>query len=147
MKSIPSSAAVLGWAGVIPFAGLSAVLHFDFNGLAASCEPLLIAYGAVILSFMGGVHWGLAMRESMVGDRNIQASHLGFSVVPALAGWLAILLTTPAALAILALAFLALLIVDAGWASGNCAPVWYGRLRLQLSLAVLVSLGVAWASI
>lgn len=147
MKSIPLSAAVLGWAGVLPFAGLSAVVHFDFNGLGASCEPLLIAYGAVILSFMGGVHWGLAMQESMVNDSNIQSSHLALSVVPALVGWLAIIVTTPTALVMLALAFLVLLIVDMVWASGRCAPAWYGRLRLQLSSAVLLCLVVAWASL
>ena len=58
---------ILGWAGLVPFglatlgthSGLEALVRYGFLGGTA--------YGAVILSFLGAVHWGLAM-GAMVGS-------------------------------------------------------------------------------
>jgi hypothetical protein len=141
---IPRPAYVLGWAGVLPFAGLCLMTLDNGSGAAVRFEPMLISYGAIILSFMGGVHWGLAMIKSTGEDAHVQPWHFALSVTPALIGWVATQLETSPALAVLAVAFLTLLIVDTAWASGNCAPAWYGRLRLQLTSAVLACLSAAW---
>ena len=58
----PSALAwALGVAGLLPFAVGAAGLWLlppQWAGLAAAA---LLAYAAVIVSFLGGIHWGLAM--------------------------------------------------------------------------------------
>jgi len=83
----PSTLArVLGVAGLLPFiAGAAAVW------LAGSQDRLpaaaMLAYAALIASFLGGIHWGLAMRDSPA-----DAAQLLWGVSPSLLGWLAVLL-------------------------------------------------------
>jgi hypothetical protein len=137
MKEIPSLAFWLGWAGVIPFAALSSGLwtggagDLDETGLLRA----LISYGAIILSFMGGVQWGLELTR---GD----GDGLGFlaSVVPALAAFAATFVHPLAALAILAAGFILLLFYDLRRIRAGIGPAWYGRLRIQLSTSVVICL-------
>ncbi len=146
LEQIPRSVNLLGWAGVLPFAGLSALVLLDWSASKDTIEPMLIAYGAIILSFMGGVHWGIAMTKTVGKNIPIQPWHLVLSVIPALLGWTATFFDTRYAIAVLAVGFVALLIVDMNWASGNCAPAWYGKLRLQLTSTVLLCLGAVGIS-
>ena len=48
----------------------------------------LLAYGAVIASFLGAIHWGLVMREAPAQP----LPSLVWGVVPSLLGWVAVLL-------------------------------------------------------
>ena len=53
----------LGYAGLLPFvagAGLVWLVRPEVHPYVALA---LSGYAAVILSFLGGIHWGLAMRE------------------------------------------------------------------------------------
>ena len=61
-RVIPPAAKLLGYAGVLPFAALG-LAHF-FAGGAVSAHALqgFLSYGAVILSFLGGIRWGVATR-------------------------------------------------------------------------------------
>ena len=79
-------ARVLGLAGLLPFmAGASAVwLIGPQDRLPAAA---LLAYAALIASFLGGIHWGLAMRDSPA-----DAAQLLWGVSSSLLGWLAMLL-------------------------------------------------------
>jgi hypothetical protein len=143
-NEMPRSALLLGWGGVLPFVGLALAAAIGLPSPIPQAETMLIGYGAVILSFMGGVHWGGAM-QSESGSRDDGAAwHYALSVMPALVGWTSLVLTSSYALVVLAAAFLSLLIVDLTWASGGKAPAWYGKLRLQLTSAVLLCLGLAW---
>jgi hypothetical protein len=62
--SSPSlTARTIGYAGLIPFICLSA-LSVLLNGTHQSTMSFsLLAYGATIISFLGAIHWGLAMRD------------------------------------------------------------------------------------
>jgi hypothetical protein len=60
-SSVPSAAAWLGGLGIIPFAGLSLATPFANDVLKGQLSFALMAYGAIILSFLGGNHWGLAI--------------------------------------------------------------------------------------
>ena len=57
--ALPTSVAWLGYGGLLPFVALAGI------GWWAPGTPLwgtaLLAYGAVILSFVGALHWGFAM--------------------------------------------------------------------------------------
>jgi hypothetical protein len=65
----PRLALALGGAGVLPFAALSLAIAFGADVPLVANEPAaLIAYAAIISSFMAGVHWGLAMRAADAPD-------------------------------------------------------------------------------
>ena len=57
MKSAPTPALVLGASGLIPFASAPIYLYQmqEFIPMVGQAQ---LAYGAVILSFLGGVRWG-----------------------------------------------------------------------------------------
>lgn len=133
---IPREALVLGVAGVLPFIGLT------IGGLLwPHAElPWLRLYAAVILSFMGGVQWGLSLGPS--GGLPAWRRY-GASVIPALVAWTSFVLPPREGLIVLAVAFLGLLGYDLWTALRGEAPMWYGRLRLVLTTAVVSCLFVA----
>lgn len=54
----PSRFAVLGYGGLLPFLGLTALILFSAEH-RAFFSMMMVGYGAVILSFVGALHWGL----------------------------------------------------------------------------------------
>jgi hypothetical protein len=56
---IPRPALLLRWAGVIPFALLTAASLLNIHPWSLDPTMTLRAYGACILSFMGGAQWGV----------------------------------------------------------------------------------------
>ena len=140
--SVPTPAAWLGGAGVIPFAagalGAWALpAPWDLWALQAQ-----VFYGACILSFMGAVHWGLAMAD-YGGVPGASWQRLGGSVVPALLAWGALLLTPVLGLLVLLLTFAGLFMADLRVTRAGLAPGWYPRLRKPLTLLVVLSLGAS----
>lgn len=141
--SVPASALWLGGTGALPFVACAMLAVFgtqDWQGLGTQA---LVAYGAVILSFLGGVHWGLAIGRGP--SSIVSGSHLILSVVPSLVGWAALLLPVGADLLLLALAFAAMFIVDLRLTQNGPLPAWYPRLRLPLTIVVMTSLLVGAA--
>ena len=88
MRNVPTTALLLGLAGLIPFVwGALTYLNAGLANWGASAlgprfvgPYIQLAYGAVILSFMSGVLWGFASKTS--GAR----AAIGYilSVIPAL---------------------------------------------------------------
>ena len=104
----------------------------------------LLAYGAVILSFLGGIHWGAAMTRSISQpDHGIDSVRLGISVVPSLVGWASLLIDVRYGLALLAVGFAANLLLDIRSTHQGLVPPWYRRLRQPLTIVVIVALIVA----
>ncbi|RIJ24445.1 DUF3429 domain-containing protein [Henriciella barbarensis] len=127
--------------GAIPFIGLAvamALLDAPTNSTAALW---LQTYSAVILSFLGGIRWGLALTS-----RDPKPGSFVLSVCPCLAGW-AIL---PPAI-ILApgpiwfLAYAGLFALQLLWDLRSAeVPSSFKPLRLGVSLVVIASLIAAW---
>lgn len=137
---VPRSALVFGWMGVIPFAAFAGANVAAAGDLAAWAGTALVAYGAAILSFLGGAQWGLAMSRYTHGSGK-QATAFAISVLPALAGFAALLLPGEThALGLLALGFALLLAYDLKTVDEGRAPIWYRSLRLQLTSAVILCL-------
>jgi hypothetical protein len=142
---IPSSAAWLGGAGLIPFVALAA-------GVAAAGPPAqaifldwLVRYGAVIVTFVGALHWGVSMRSP--GARpDDERLHLAWSVVPALGAWIALALPPGAALCVLIGLFAVQLVMDRWLASTHDLVPWFIPLRIRLTLAAIASLATALAA-
>lgn len=141
---VPATARWLGAFGAVPFVVLALSVPM-FDGMPREQAAFaLAAYGAVILSFLGGVHWGLAIAAA--GPRQAPAGlsrRLGFSVVPSLLGWTALLLPRPLDFVVLAAAFALLLLFDVLASRRGEAPPWYPTLRWPLTVVVVASLAVA----
>jgi hypothetical protein len=136
---VPLPALLLGFAGLIPPVGLTAVALLDLGLFAPSTPGFVLTYAAVILSFLGGTWWGFVSRSDRPGW-----TLLGISVLPALAGWAAIFsFQPPAALFALAIALIAALAVDAYLSQRRLAPRWWMRLRLPLSLGLALCCGLS----
>ena len=139
MTRIPRAPLLLGLAGVLPFAwGALTVLipalgDWSWSNIGARLtgRTLLLLYGTVILSFMSGVNWGFATRA----EGRHAAVLYALSTLPAL--W-AVFLGFSTLL--LALGFLALLLLDRHARKAGLAPPWWMRLRLLLTALVVLCL-------
>jgi len=102
-----------------------------------------ITYGAVILSFVGAIWWGLAVAA---GPTAPKAMMFLWSVMPALIGWMATLLSADLGVLVLAVGFLLQWSLDAGLVARypEVMPGWVFRLRTILTAGVLSAVTVAW---
>jgi len=101
---------------------------------------LLKTYGALLLSFLGGIRFGLAVASDEPGQR----SALWLSVVPVIAGWAALWLAEPYSFALLAVTFAAHGAWDSFAAHSGAAPEWFGRMRVRLTALVVIAMVVAF---
>lgn len=141
---IPPAVAWLGYGGLLPFLALAAV------GLWAPSTPwwsaALLAYGGVILSFVGALHWGFAMAQSGLSAPERTRCFV-WSVVPSLMAWPATLLPPVAGSVLLVAGFAAHLVQDHRLAARTSLPAWYLPLRWRLTVTACVCLAVgAWAA-
>ena len=141
--SVPVTAAQLGYAGLIPFVTLSMSLWVLPAGYQQPVSDALLAYSAIILSFMGAVHWGLAIAKEGAPDRLL----LVFSVVPALVAWFATLAPVMINYSVLIITFAGLCVFDSRMSGLGKAPAWYPRLRMPLTAVVILSLLLAQISL
>ena len=144
MRTLPLLAILLGAAGLLPFIGTSlGALSLDSEGVRLSLLALS-AYGAVILSFLGGVHWGLGLAAGPGQSARTQRARFSLGVVPALIGWVALLVTyvglPKAGLLILVAGFVATTVGEARATRAGLMPAAYMGLRWVLSLVVIVCL-------
>ncbi len=133
-QSFPAIALALGYSGVIPFVVLAVciALGFDLNALGITdANGKLISYGAVIISFIGAVHWGVAMHTS--GSK--QNLLFIYSVIPALVAWVWMFFNDRAALFGMGLTVAAMLFVDRQLLSDS-VPRGYLKMRLHLTVVV-----------
>jgi hypothetical protein len=140
-QEIPTPAVVLGAAGLIPFLFLTGVLWSGNEPSSTFAREALFAYSIAILSFMGAVHWGLAMNATPVGQP--WRKYL-ISVIPALAATATVFIEGGGLQFVwLAVCFAALLVYDLYAVRRGDAPPWYPRLRWPLTLIVCSCLGFA----
>ena len=98
-----------------------------------------LQYGASIVSFLGAVHWGLAVAEGTHG-----ALRLGWGVMPSIGAWLAMstgacndeVRKADALAGLLGTCYVA----DAVFTMNKLLPQWYMSLRTPLTIVAIVSL-------
>ena len=144
-SNIPAVALVLGLAGLIPF-GLAAVsLWVAVPGLSPDHGfRLLTAYGAIILSFLGGIRWGTAIGP--YGSRR-QATEFTLSVLGSIAGLAAVFLTSIPSLTLLIGGFLMQALWDVTSVETGRLPLWFGKLRMILTAFVVTCLIAALVAV
>jgi hypothetical protein len=136
------AARVLTYFGIIPFLILGMAVALRANGLDYSLA--LFAYGAVIISFLCGIHWAVFLFFSQNCFRNL----LLHSNAIALIGWLSVLPAMPNLTFLLQiLSFAYLLILDLELYRNKVIPSWFFHLRLNATLIVVLLLVITgWYS-
>ncbi len=137
LADVPMPARVLGFAGLIPFLAAGLAVWFTPLVWKLLALDIQLAYGAVILSFMGAVHWGLAMAG---GSAAMTYQRLGWSVLPALLGWVGLLLNPAFGLVLMAAGFAGVYLGDLRSIAAGNTPAWYRALRKPLTVIVIASL-------
>lgn len=140
--SHPTIVAWLGYGGLLPFVGTALALALDPHHTAQWLATLK-GYAAVILSFVGALHWGFAMAHPAIAARNGAALY-AWSVVPSLLGWVALLVPHTLGLALLIGGFAAHAAQDWRLVRQLPLPSWYLPLRLQLSTVACLCLASAY---
>ena len=121
----------LGYLGLTPFVvgAVTALLSQELISLAFQA---FVLYSIAILSFMGGVHWGLAL---ITGTR--QSTRLLISVVPVVVAWICLIaLPAPLTLAVLGGGFIAQWFIDRPILAELPIPSWYLEMRPRLAYVV-----------
>ncbi|ASJ70699.1 DUF3429 domain-containing protein [Granulosicoccus antarcticus] len=145
--TIPRPALILGLGGLLPFFTTALIVCLvQFTQLPAMFSSdflvhALGAYGAVILSFLGGVRWGKLLDDEA---RLEQWAPLTLSILPSLIAWLALLLETRSTLLLLTAGFALQYAQDRAAARRHELPDWFARLRLMLTSGAMASLLVAF---
>ena len=130
---VPDSKALrLGYAGLLPFvlgAALIWIVRADAQPYVAAA---LSAYAAVIVSFLGGIHWGLGFRSQPA-----EASRFVWGVLPSLIASVGVVMPPYAGLVVLGVALIGCYLVDRRVYPRHGAAAW---LTLRFRLTVVASL-------
>ena len=149
-QTIPVSALALGLCGLIPFICAAMLVWWPLpielwlpsmlgheRTPAQTATVALGAYGAIILSFLGGVRWGNLLFDQASLNSWLP---LTLSVLPSLIAWPALLLAPVPMLALLCAGFTLQYALDIAGVKRGELPVWFGRLRLILTTGAISSL-------
>ncbi|KAF9246338.1 hypothetical protein BU15DRAFT_40262 [Melanogaster broomeanus] len=150
--TVPTPYLVMGLAGALPYIASSGTTIYLAHqaGMAAmgtvtGIDPgvaltvldqalnFQVTYGAVLLSFLGALHWGMEF-AGLGGHKGYPRLLLGIS--PAVVAWSTIALDPMPALLCQWLGFTALWYADNRATSAAWTPPWYSQYRFYLSVLV-----------
>jgi hypothetical protein len=147
-RTAPPPALILGVSGLIPFAASSAVIFLHIEPWETFAWAALRGYGAIILSFLGAVHWGLEVGRvsSEQTDYKAMWRTLGWGVTPALIAWVTLLMPRELGTILLTAGFTAQHWADERAFNTGRLRFWYIRLRRLLTAGVILCLFLALAT-
>ncbi|MEP7329395.1 MAG: DUF3429 domain-containing protein [Betaproteobacteria bacterium] len=137
INKMPTPALVLGVGGLLPFIGLALLTTLAPMWYAYWLNALTL-YGAVILSFVGALHWGFAVRRNARGT--LGWMQYGWSVLPALVAWASLQLPVWTGLRVQAAMLIACLVMDRVLARADPVPSWLMQLRAVLTIVATIAL-------
>ncbi|KDQ61073.1 hypothetical protein JAAARDRAFT_173588 [Jaapia argillacea MUCL 33604] len=150
-SSVPRPYIAFGLLGGLPYLGTSAtvIYHAHQAGLAAAglaaMDPgvaatildqalnIQVTYGAVMLSFLGALHWG--MEFAGYGGHKMY-SRLILGAAPVMFAWPTLALQPTTALIVQWVGFTALWWADLKATGAGWTPPWYSQYRFYLSILV-----------
>ena len=146
IRNTPWGVSVAGLAGLFVFFVLALAIAFGSPTLAINAYLQLIHFGVLILTFVGAVHWGLAINAK---SQNIAVPSWWYpaSTIPMVLGWLTLALVSPTTkILLLMVGFFGTFMLDVSASARGHAPLWYKNFRKFLTIGVLIALVVAlWA--
>lgn len=142
---IPAPALALGLAGLIPFVAGAVAVWVSLPLLTPERgHQLVVSYGAIILSFLGGIRWGTAI--GLVSVRR-QAFEFPASVLGSLAALIALFAPPIPALTLLITGFLMQALWDVTSVESGRLPLWFGKLRMLLTAGAVSALIAALVAV
>ena len=133
----------LSVVGVLIFAGVTAMLFSSASHVRVPAIAALVTFAAIVLSHLGGIEWGLVLRDES-GDERTRAIALGLASVPAIAAWGVFWLPSPQWQIGTAIAlFVAVWGADLWLSRHGLLPSWFVDLRTAVTAIVAVILGLA----
>ena len=132
----------LGYVGLLPFVlGALLVWLFGENHLDEHAFVMLAlsSYAAIIISFLGGIYWGLAFRQAELTTRPFV-----WGVVPGLTAWVAMVMPAYAGLVLHGAMLIVCYLVDRRLYPPLGAQAWL-TLRFRLSAVASLSCFLAAA--
>jgi hypothetical protein len=129
--------------GILIFAGLTATIFSEASHVRVPAIAALVTFAAIVLAHLGGIEWGLALRDESADERT-RAIALGLASVPSLAAWGVLWLPSPhwqlgAALGL----FIAVWCADLWLSRHGLLPSWFVDMRTAVTAIVALILGVA----
>jgi len=139
---IPKAPFWLSAGSLVPFVVITSAM---WALPAAYTPPLLFwltSYAAVTLSFAGGLLWGLSMLHPEMTEQD-QSVFMAWSVVPAVVGWISLLMPAKTGLLLLTATFVIQYAADRQLAQRFRVPSWHLRLRAGLTATAVLCLVLA----
>jgi len=135
-------AKLLTYSGTLPLIGCAFAMALSVNVIDIGFFAR--AYGAVIISFLCGMHWAIYLFFSNNCPRNLLISSNSIALI----AWL--ILITPfnkISLLLQPVCFLYLLILDMKLHDAGILPEWFYNVRRNATVTVLLCLGIIiWLS-
>jgi len=150
--AVPKPYLIFGLAGALPYLGTSGTVIYLANqanlaaqGALSNIDPgvaltlldralsIQVTYGAVMLSFLGALHWGMEF-SGYGGHKGYQRLMLG--AAPILVGWPTLAMGPTTALIVQWLGFTGLWYADVKATAHGWTPKWYSQYRFYLSILV-----------
>ena len=122
----------LAYAGLLPFVLGAALIWIVRADALPYVATMLSAYAAVIVSFLGGIHWGLGFRSATA-----EPARFAWGVVPSLLAWVAVVMPPYAGLVVHGVALVVCYLVDRKVYPRHDASQW---LTLRFRLTVIAGL-------
>ena len=134
---IPPIARLLGLSGLLPQLGAVALLLSGDPQSRYSALAIAYAYAAIILSFLGGLWWGLAARTDSP-PRWLWFASVAPSLVALVTAWpwMVGLRWPGPSLVVLGISLIGALLVDRALVRAGIAPPGWMALRIPLSLGL-----------
>ncbi|KAF6832674.1 hypothetical protein CPLU01_06070 [Colletotrichum plurivorum] len=166
LSEVPREPYALGLAGTLPYlaTSLSTVyLSWDLNLEWPSSstflntiymnpesaqwwlnvlEPVQLGYGAIIISFLGAIHWGLEYAERTPSAARTRFRY-GMGVLAPVIAWPTLLMPVEYALTSQFAAFTFLYLADTRAKNRGWTPQWYGVYRFVLTAIVGASIFIS----
>jgi len=136
LRSSPRSALALGLAGLLPFV-LPPLYFLSSQQILDLLVQSQLAYGAVILSFLGGIQCSYTILEASRASTKVNWRNLSQSVLPSVIAWQSLLMPTHGCLLALICGHSYTLYRDM---AVTAYPPWFRGLRFLLSLMAIVAL-------
>jgi hypothetical protein len=131
-------AGIFTLTGLIPFLGLGYYVVKDLTQPITPNKALLAykAYSAIILAFLGGIHWGLALKNDQIHSVSLYVS----SVLISLIAWLSLTLDyNKNTLLALVAGYGLVLMIDNWLFKSNIIQLWFLKMRLLATTLVIMT--------
>ncbi|PFH51685.1 hypothetical protein AMATHDRAFT_141874 [Amanita thiersii Skay4041] len=152
LAEVPTPMLVLGLAGGLPYVAASVTTVYlayeagiATSGVVTTIDPgvaltvldkaltFQVTYGAVMLSFLGAMHWG--METAAYGGQK-GYTRLALGAAPVLVAWSTLAMQPIGALIVQWLGYTGLWFADSKATIAGWTPKWYSQYRFYLSLLV-----------